>query len=417
MIEPLPSDANEIILKVRRNKEILSDLSSKTSTGELDVVPMSSKVLFEAAHEDIDILKEDLILQSQFDLVKNKLLAMIRNTVEKEINIGVFNSFNKYNALVMTSMNEVQTSLSDTSKAKDIAEKKRKTQIEFNTKFSTNSEEYKKVINEIDTTIIGFRNRVNDLFSISNSIYRRFQQQIDSVKSIDEVNYLAKNIGAQMDSTYGQSWKGLINQTNEEISLSLSAYNATLSLSQVPSCNIGTVVDGFVQKERTFLDHLNLYKNSYMSGMALGGLAYTILSIVFPPIAFTGLIAGLLATWGFSRKTNIDQYKQELYKYIGECFSQIRDHYLVKPIAGEHLTLCQMIETTFKKNAIQAVGEIFELQKSNLDKQVKHLEEMAQADTVMRQKKMEQLANAKMIWQKTHTLLNEVKQELNKSNK
>ena len=42
---------------------------------------------------------------------------------------------------------------------------------------------------------------------------------------------------------------------------------------------------------------------------------------------------------------------------------------------------------------------------------------MAQADTVMRQKKMEQLANAKMIWQKTHTLLNEVKQELNESHK
>ena len=93
-------DENVIATMISRDEEILAPLASQTATKKIEILPISSTLLFDATKE-----KDNLLLEmSCFEDVKNTLLKMIYNTIGFEINAQVYNILNNYNTRAMHSL-------------------------------------------------------------------------------------------------------------------------------------------------------------------------------------------------------------------------------------------------------------------------------------------------------------------------
>ncbi len=400
-------DENVIATMISRDEEILAPLALQTATKKIEILPISSTLLFDATKE-----KDDLLLEmSCFNEVKNSLLKMIYYTVGFEINAQVYNIFNNYNTRAVHSLSELQTAASSQpSVAKEIAEKKLAKQQEFMRDWGTNGIKIREINEAIKQPIRGLENETRSLFSQTHYIYKNMAAKIDNLSSLDEAKRLSNNMTASLSDSYGKSWKDTIENCAEQIESILASYNAHLN--DLDSSNARVSVDAFSIKKSSFAERLISGRNSYFTGMFITSVFAIPLTLVAAPItlavAAIGALLGIGAGVVTHRDTELKQYKQQLKEYLNKCFSQIHDEFLVKP-QTDGLTRLQEAEEDLQRNAQKAMEQIFNQHKANNDRQLQLLEEQAQADTEKRRQKLAEITQLQQQWKPIVTGLQQAK--------
>ena len=409
-------NADYIRTIVNENQRILAPLASQTATKCIQFYPMSSKVLNFATKMKNDKLVE----KSQFDMVKEALLKMIYKTVGFEINVQVFNAFNQYNNRVMKALEELQTSASQPGKAKELAELKRQKQQEFVAEWGASSTKQQEIKEEIDEQIIGLRNRVNDMLSISHPIYDNMLKRIEALNSNQEADSLAHSMSSELQSAYGNHWKDLLEDCQCNIDSILSRFNVRIGA--VESEGASVQLDAYQSKKMGFAGHLNNFRNSYMTGSLIAGLglgAAVAAGSVFalPVVALVGAVAavfgGIFSGVMSSRENKLNQKKQELKAHLSNCLQQACSDIIRRPTRG-NLTELQNAERVLQEASKEAIASLYAQHKENIDRQVQQLDEQLQADAETRQRKLVEIEALKKAWQPIYNSLKSTKEQLQK---
>lgn len=387
-------DENVIATMISRDEEILAPLASQTETGKIEILPISSTLLFKATQDD-SALK---LKKSCFVPIKEALLKMIYNSIGFEINAQVYNILNNYNTRAMNSLAELhRAASSQPSIAKEIAEQKLAKQQEFMREWGANGVKIREINEAIKQPIRGLENQARSLFSQTHHIYRNMATEVENLSNLDSAKRLSETMGARLSDAYGKAWKDMVETCADQIESVLADYNAHLY--GIDDAGTFVSLESFQKKSKTLAEHISSGRNSYFSGAFITtALAIPLALVVAAPIALAvaalfGIGAGVVT----HRDTELKQYKQQLKEHLVKCFSQIHDEFLVKP-QSDGLTRLQEAEEDLQQNAQKAMEQIFNQHKANNDKQLQLLEEQAQADTAKRKQKLDQITQLQQQW-------------------
>ncbi len=407
-------NADYIRTIVNENQRILSPLASQTAAGNIIFYPMSSKVLNFATK-----MKNDkLVIKSQFDVVKEALLTLIYNTVGFDINVQVFNTFNQYNNRVLKAIEELYVSASQPGKAKELAEQKRLKQQTFAEIWGGNGTKQQEIMAEVEEQIIGLRNRTNDMLSPNHSIYINMQKRIEALDSNDAADQLARSMSYELQKSYGNHWKDLVEDCQCNIDNILSQFNARLGAVDVDGGYVQ--LESYQPKKIGFGGHLNNFRNGYMTGSLVAGLgtgvALAVGTVLAAPVVFAvgavvAVIGGLFSGFSANREHKLNQKKQELKAHLSTCLQQAYSDIARSPRKG-NLTELQHAERALRDASKEAIALLYSQHKENIDKQVRQLDEQAKADASARQSKLAELETAKQNWIPIHNALKSVKEQL-----
>lgn len=254
-------DENVIATMISRDEEILAPLASLTATKKIEILPISSTLLFDATKE-----KDELLLEmSRFDDIKEALLKMIYNTIGFDINAQVYNILNSYNTRAMNSLKELQLAASSQpSVAKEIAEKKFTMQQEFMRDWGANGVKIREINEAIKQPIRGLENEARNLFSQTHYIYKNMAAEVENLSNLETAKRLSETMGARLSDAYGKAWKDIIETCAEQIESVLADYNAHLC--GMDEAGIYVSVESFQKKSKTLAEHISSGRNSYFSG-------------------------------------------------------------------------------------------------------------------------------------------------------
>lgn len=399
-------DENVVDRMISRNKEILAPLASKTATGKILIQPVSSTLLFDATQEKDEILMD----MSCFEDIKESLVKLVYNTVGFGISAEVYNAFNKHNTRVMQALTELKTAAAnDQGAAKELAEKKRQKQAEFVQEWGSSGAKVREINDAIRSQVRTLETEANALFSANNSIYRNMQREIDDLSNSEQAERLSKNISSRLVDAYGKSWKDLLDRCEDSVENILIEYNARIDA--VDTGNTSVYVDSFQRRERSLADRLSSGRNSYFTGAFVASVFAIPMAIVAAPltlgIAALGALFGIGAGVATKRDAELKNWKQELTKYLHDCYSQIRDEFVVRPTNGK--TKLHMAEDDIMSSSMKAVQKIYEQHKSNLDRQMAQLEEQSNADATARQRKLAEVEGVMQGWKPIYDNLQQAK--------
>lgn len=407
-------NADYIRTIVSENQRILAPLAPLTATRQIQFYPMSSKVLNFATKMKNDKLVE----KSQFDVVKEALLKLIYNTVGFDINVRVFNTFNHYYNRVKKALDELHTSASQPGKAKELAEQKRQMQQTFAAEWGNSSTKQQEMMAEIEEQIIGLRNYANDMLSTSHHIYDNMLKRIESLDNNKEADQLANSMSYELQQTYANYWKDLVEDCQCNIDNILSKFNARLGAVDAEGASVQ--IESYQPKKMGFAGHISNFRNGYMTGSLVTGLgvgAAIIAGTVFaaPVVLLAGSVAalfgGIFAGFSVGRENKLNQKKQELKAHLSNCLQQAYSDIIRRPTHG-NLTELQNAERILREAGKEAVALLYAQHKENIDRQVQLLDEQLHADAETRQRKLQEIETAKQVWIPVYNSLKSVKEQL-----
>lgn len=410
-------DEGVIATMISRDEEILAPYARQTAMGRISIQPVSSTLLFDATKD-----KDDLMLEmSRFEEIKDTLLRMIYNTVGFGISATVYNAFNQYNTRVVQALQELHASASSQQDvAKQLAAEKLAKQQEFAQKWGTNGAKLRDIQDHVKEQVRLLENEARALFSQNHPIFRSMSSEIENLSGSEEAERLSRSISSRLIDSYGKAWKDLMANCENQVEGVLIEYNAHLS--DVDTGNSNFAVDTFRQKERTLADRLSAGRNSYFTGAFVTSLFAIPMAIVAAPltagIAALGLLLGIGSGIATKRDTELKRWKQNLKEHLLKCYSQIYDNFLVKTTHGK--TQLQSAEEEIMEQSMSAVRRIYEQHKSNLDNQLRLLEEQAKADDASRRQKQQEIESVQKQWKpvfdnltRARTILTQMEQQRN----
>lgn len=407
-------NADYIRTIVSENQRILAPLAPLTATRQIQFYPMSSKVLNFATKMKNDKLVE----KSQFDVVKEALLKLIYNTVGFEINVQVFNTFNHYYNRINKALDELHTSASQPGKAKELAEQKRKMQQDFAAEWGNSSAKQQEIMAEIEEQIVGLRNYANDMLSTNHHIYDNMLKKIESLDSNKEADQLANSMSYELQQTYANHWKDLVEDCQYNIDNILSKFNARLGAVDAEGASVH--IESYQPKKTGFAGHMNNFRNGYMtSSLIIGlgtGLAVTAGIVFAAPVALlagigASIFGGVFAGFAVGRENKLNQKKQELKAHLSNCLQQAYSDIIRRPTHG-NLTELQNAERILREAGKTAVASLYAQHKDNIDRQVQLLDGQLHADAETRQRKLQEIEAAKQVWKPVYNSLKSVKEQL-----
>ena len=404
-------DENVIATMISRDEEILAPLASQTATKKIEILPISSTLLFDATKE-----KDELLLEmSRFEDIKEALLKMIYNTIGLDINASVFNALNLHNTKVMQCLDELQKSAARPADAKDLVEQKRQNQQEFLKNWGPNSTKIAEINENVKLQIRGLENKVRTLFSQTHPIYQNMVKEIDNISTKEDAELLSKTMGGRLADAYSKAWKDIIETCENEIEHILIECDALIG---TIGKDVNLQLNAFTPKQRTFADSIVSGRNVYITGATAFGLTSLAFTMLAMPVlgAVFGAILGISAAVIVKNDSEIKQWKQQLKEHLNQCYLQIHDDFLIKPVKGS-LTQLQAAEEEIQHFSSDALQKLISLHKENLDKQTALLEERAQADTKKRKQLAEECKQAQQHWKPIYDNLSQAKAVLTKIEK
>lgn len=398
-------DEGVIQTMISRDEAILAPLAKQTATGNITILPVSSTTLFDATQQEDELLLE----MSCFEKIKEALLTMIYNTVGFDINASIYNALNLHNTKVMQCLDELQKSATRPAAAKELVEQKHQKQQEFLKDWGQNGAKIAEINEKVRLQIRGLENQVRALFSQTHPIYQNMAKEIDNLSSKADAELLSKTIGGRLADAYGKAWKDIIEACETEIEQVLIECNTLIGISN----DVNLQLEAFTPKQRTFADSIVAGRNVYITGATAFGLTSLAFTMLAMPIigAVFGAILGISAAVIVKKDSEIKQWRQQLKEHLNQCFLQIHDDFLVKPVKGS-LTQLQAAEEEIQHSSSDALQKLITLHKDNLDKQTALLEERAQADAKRRKQLADDSKQALQKWKPIYDNLCQAKQML-----
>ena len=224
----------------------------------------------------------------------------------------------------------------------------------------------------------------------------------------------------ELQQTYANHWKDLVEDCQYNIDNILSKFNARLGAVDAEGASVH--LDSYQPKKLGFAGHLNNFRNGYMtSSLIIGlgtGLAVTAGIVFAAPVALlagigASIFGGVFAGVAVGRGNKLNQKKQDLKVHLSNCLQQAYSDIIKRPTHGK-LTELQNVEKILREASKEAVSSLYAQHKENIDRQVRQLDEQLQADAETRQRKLVEIEALKKAWQPIYNSLKSTKEQLQK---
>lgn len=390
--------ASEWSIQLERTKESLSKLFAQYKKPAPEVYPMSSVLLAEAAKEEDVDFREENVRTSMFPVVKDELMYIICKAVGLTYTSRALYESQAQIIKVRKVATELLQTASDEGKQldKNLANDKRQILQRLEGEWGENSAKNHQVADEISAICSNFViNKVQQLFRPTGTVRVYYQNRIDGLENMDEVEQLCEELPRSLTNDIASQWKSIMEDAQDRVSDLLN--NRQSSIDQMlygGNLNTNTQID---IKELSFDHKLGNYRNQYYTG---GFLALTG-SIVCPPLA--PVLAVGAAVWGWFRgkfrnkedelKKNKANLHENLSKMLDKLYSQLLDVQ-----AGQTKSVVSEFVYQLKKTAGTTIANTINSQKEQMNKQLEDLQQQAQKTIEEKKHEVEALSANLKKW-------------------
>ncbi|MBR4918300.1 MAG: dynamin family protein [Bacteroidales bacterium] len=402
-------DSEYIVNMVRRNGDILNPLAEQTYSKHISVLPMSSKILADAAQNDDEVLRDLDVISSQFDKVREALERMIYTTVGLVDNVVFTNRMIAYNTKVLNVIQESTNALNDNGQAKQLLEDKKNLQNKFSAQWGPTGPHYKEVAQQISDETNSISNRIAVMCNPAGTVYQKFQEEINVLKDKAEAEEYAKAFPTRLKETIEHSVRDVLESISNSINGKLKDYASNMNEQVEFSNDItldGIALEGIDTGQKGFAKVLGTFRMTYLTSAIFLGIGGMLLG---PIGALLGGIFGGIASWLTTKETFVNELKGKYLNYLGKTLNGAYTELCVK---ANPITKVEEIRRDIKAKAENALKQVYDEQKQAVDERVKVLTEQIQADTQERQKKQTELSGLRTAWKPIHTHLTELKQSI-----
>lgn len=400
-------DSEYIVNMVRRDEEILAPFKERIWNKSIQVLPMSSKILKDAAsNEDEDLRNLDIVF-SHYDQVQEAVLRMIYTMIGLGDNIVFTNQLIAYDHSVQEAVKDFETMLHDNGTAAQLLQQRQTLQSGFAAQWGPQSQRYITTTQAITDEANSIPNKMIIICSQTGSLAQRFKSEIDNLSSLDEAKQYGKDFSTRIQTAIQQAVRAELDATSDNINSLLTDYSSDISASvisgndpnvSIPSIDISTDDSGISKS-------INGFRMNYFNIML-----FTAVGSIFGPIGpAIGCIVGVIASELMSREQKLRDAKSKLQKYLGDALSLANTQLCIE---ANPITQAEQMKREIKKQAGDCLLKVYNDQKAKVDIRVKELTEQYNADVNTRQQKQQQLNSLKQAWQPVNAHLAALKQAI-----
>lgn len=401
-------DSEYIVNMVRRNEEILSPFENHIWNKSVQVLPMSSKILKDAASNEDEDLRNLDVMVSQYDKVQESVLRMVYTMIGLGDNIVFTNQLITYDRSVQAAIKDFETTLHDNGTAAQLLQQRQNLQSGFAAQWGPQSRRYMEATQAISDESNSIPNKLAIICSQTGSVAQRFKGEIDNLSSPDEAEQYGKDFSTRIQDAIQHAVREEIDTVSDNINGLLHDYSSDISeyvasgndvtVNGASTIAIGTDGDGISKS-------INGFRMNYYNVML-----FTAVGSIFGPIGSAiGFVAGILTSLLMSRDQKLREAKSKLLKYLGEALSIANTKLCIE---ANPVTQAEQIKRDVKKQAGDVMLKVYNEQKNKVDARVKELTEQYNADVATRQQKQQQLNNLKQAWQPVNAHLAALQQAI-----
>lgn len=390
--------------QIRRSEELLAKLFEAKHYPAPQIFPMSSAALRRAATEVDEDEREMEMEDSYFPAVKEELLYMMYKTVGMLRTGFALSEVEKQTIRVRAFVDDlIKASVADTKDAQEALRKGREQlQIRLQSDWGPNSAKRAAVDHELNAICGSVNSRAQQIFLTTGTIYKNYDSKIEAITSLDEFEVLGKTMPVEIVNEVSSRWQRIARDAQDKVMAQLNMVQGEMEDIMVSDASFQKEDIGV--KKLSGADKFNCYRTSYMNGVITSGIGMSIIATlglvalpIIGPIAFVGALL-----WGFfggkesaQKKALADNkvmFKQELGKLLNELSAQ-----LMHVQKGNRSVVGEFV-FELNNSAREAVKNLFEQQKAQLQEEAKKLEEQAKKTAEEKKQNLEQLNVLRATW-------------------
>lgn len=397
-------DSECIVNMARRNEEILLPLAQRTWRKTIQVLPMSSKILKDAAANEDETLRNLDLISSQFDKVQEAILQMVYTMIGLGKNIVYANKLIALDRSVKAAIKESEEALNDNGGASNLLQDRLRLQNEFSSQWGPQSSRYTEVVQAITDEANSIPNKIAIICGPSGRIAQRFRDEINNFTTVDEAKQYADDLSTRLQEAIQRAAKEEIETVSDNINEKLHEYYEDITEYVASNNNIALdrfTIESINMDDGGWSKTICIFRMEYFNIILFAGIG-----AIFGPIgAAAGFIAGVIANLFMSREAKIKEAQTKCKDYITRAM-QVAYNSLC--IEADPITISEQVKRDIKKQAGDALRKVYDEQKRKVDAKVQELTQQINANTAVRQQKQQQLNNLRTQWQPISTHLIEL---------
>ena len=399
-------DTEYVVNMVRRDEEILHPLANRIHSQSISVLPMSSKILADAANNDNEVLRNLDVISSQFDKVRESMLSMIYSMVGLGNNVVCTNRMIAYNSSVMSVIKEKSEALKDDGRAAELLNEKQQLQQDFVSKWGPTSAKYQEVSQMIVDEANSILNRIAVVCGTSGMVYQRFADEINRLSDVEEAKQYAQDFPSRIQESIERAARDEIEHVSENINNKIYQYSSELQsyVTTTQVVSVGNLSLSLVDTSMGDLSNaIGAIRGSYFNVYFLFTIGTTLFGLLGGLI---GAIAGFFISLFTSKEEKLRKAKVESINYLSKAMSAAYSKICVE---ANPITQVEMQRREIKSKADAALRGIYNNQKSIVDERVAVLSNQITASIQQRQTAQAEIDKLKQEWQPIHSHLSELK--------
>ncbi len=398
-------DEDNWITQISRTETLLKDNFGKVCYSLPKIFPIASRTLLEASKVEDKDVRDEMVEFSYFPELYSELLKTLYITVGLSRNKFAWVEANKQKSKVVSSLDDQVKVI--TLNSKEDQEKFRQQRASIRQSFELSwgplSDKRRNVNQGIQTIITGVQNRALQLTATSGVLYIKYNSEINSLNSIDDIKDFAENGFKKLAESISTGWESIALSAQNEALEIVSDVNAEIeeisyvgSISSSSSTELvkltkGEIFQGF--KTRYFDAAVTTTVGATLLGLA--GVAVA----SFAPLIFLGtVIFGFLSGKKVALEKEIEKNKVNLRNHLNVCMNEINSQLFHSPVSGDHRSIVQKFTFELSNSVDSAMSSIFKKQKEQLDIESKKLDELEKLGNEQKQKQFELLNGQRKVW-------------------
>ena len=373
----------------QRTQDGLNEIFEARGKKAPEILPMSAKMLKDAAEETDQEFKADNLDLSLFPKVKDELMLMIMRTIAtKHTNVAIYECQNQ-----LLKIKQYISKIYEATKAETV-DSNANYQQELNDlkrKLAAQWEECTKEVNSVSQKIAEVCNSIkpkfSQIFNSTGSIYTHYENRIDNLENMDQVKALCEEMPRSVSDDVAQQWENISGEAQDEVNSYVNVAMSGLDRATLVDTNLDTSI-----KPVSFSsgEHLNNLRSIIGSGMmgATAGAIWGNAIIAFPPLAIIGAVGAAVWAWLAGKDAELKKNKVHLKQELNKYMQKLRSQFIDIP-QGKHKSPVGEFASDLLTKAKESIENYRDLREKEMKQQLQEFINSAKLDAEAKKKKFE----------------------------
>jgi len=379
----------------RRNEELLNEAFGQAGGPAIQVFPVASELLFAAANQSVDVLRDISLSESLFGAAQTALERLMYRVVGWNRSAVAAVQAGNYHQVVTKYFEEQRKMLATTSEEerKRIAQGKQDIGKQFYQDWGEKGIKRFEVKQKVAKILGSVRTKASAIGSRGSPLYKKFSDLLDGASGMDELKCIGARLASELTDAYAEEWSAIVEDAITKVEEELKGYSVSVTGGDVTVDDLSSGAGnggGFYSRIRgTYMGAATGFGIVGMGAFLLGTAASGGL------LAVAAIIGGVIGTI-FNRKDELQKAKTELKVQMNEL-SGVLHNKIVLPQGDKDSLVDQFIENV-NAGMSDALKQLYEFEKARHEQQVQTLEEQATLNAQQSQEALGMMRNRMELW-------------------